>query len=340
VRVLVTGASGLVGSHTAAALRARGHEVRALVRDPARLERALAPLGASGVERARGDVTDRRAVERALAGCQAAVHAAGLVSLERRRAAELERTNAGGTRIVLEAALEAGLDPVVHVSSLAALFPPVGPRLGADEPVKEPRDGYARSKAAAERIARRLQEAGAPVVIFHPGGVWGPHHPSLGEGLATVMRFVRLRLIPIAPGGIPVIDARDLAAALAAALRPGAGPRRYLAGGHLLRTSELRDLLTRLTGRRFLGLRVPGAALRAAGRLGDLAARAGWTTGVTREAMAMLTRAVPSDDPKLESELGVALRPVEETLRDMLGWMLDVGLLTPRQGGALAARRA
>ncbi len=340
MRVLVTGASGLVGSHTVAALRARGHEVRAFVREPARLERALAPLGAGGIESARGDVADRSAVERALAGCQAVVHAAAVVSLDARRAAELERTNAEGASNVLEAALKAGLDPVVHVSSLSALFPPTGPRLDADEPVKEPRGGYARSKAAAERIARRLQTAGAPLVIFYPGGVWGPHHPSLGEGLATVMRFVRMGFLPIVPGGIPVIDARDLGAALAAALRPGAGPRRYMAGGHLLHTRELRALLARLTGRRFPGLRVPGAALRVAGLLGDLASRAGWTTGVTREAMGTLTRAVPTDDSKLESELGVALRPVEETLRDMLRWMIEQGLLTPRQGGVLAAARA
>jgi nucleoside-diphosphate-sugar epimerase len=340
VRVLVTGASGLVGSHTVAALRARGHEVRALVRDPLRLARALAPLGAAGVETARGDVLDRAAVERALAGCQAVVHAAARVSLDRRSAAEVERTNVEGARHVFEAACEAGLDPVVHVSSLSALFPPAGPVLGVDEPVKRPRDAYARSKAGAERLARELQGAGRPVVVVYPGGVWGPHQPSVGEGIGTVLRFVRLGFIPLTPGGLPVIDVRDLAAVLAATLRPGAGPRRYMAGGHLLHTRDLRDLLARLTGRRFRSLRVPGPALRLAGWMGDLAARAGLPTGVTSEAMDTLRHAVPSDDSRLEAELGVALRPVEETLRDTLAWMLGQGMLTPREAGALALEGA
>jgi nucleoside-diphosphate-sugar epimerase len=336
VRVLVTGASGLVGSHTVAALRASGHEVRAFVREPARLARALAPLGVAGVESARGDVADRGAVEKALFGCQAVVHAAALVRLDRGSADEVERINVGGARNVLETALEAGLDPVVHVSSLSALFPPAGAVLDVEEPVKHPRGPYAGSKSRAERIARDLQAAGHPLVVVYPGGVWGPHQPSVGEGIGAVLHFVRLGFIPITPGGMPVIDVRDLASALAATLQPGRGPRRYMAGGHLLHTRELRDLLARLTGRRFWSLRVPGPALGLAGRLGDLAARAGWPTGVTREAMSTLARAVPSDDSRLERELGVTLRPVEETLRDTLAWMLGQGILTPRQAGSLA----
>lgn len=121
MRVLVTGGTGFVGCHTVAALVGHGHQVRLLVRDPGRIAPALGPLGITEVDAVVGDVTDPAAVEQAMAGCQAVVHAAAVYSLDPRRAALMARTNPVGTDIVLGAAQRQGLDPIIYVSS-AAVF--------------------------------------------------------------------------------------------------------------------------------------------------------------------------------------------------------------------------
>jgi dihydroflavonol-4-reductase len=182
MRVLVTGGTGYLGSHTVAALVERGHQVRLLVRAPQRVAPAVAPLGlqAGDLEAVVGDVTDPAAVQQAVAGCQAVVHAASVYSLDRRDAGRVRQVNAPGTELVLGAAQRAGLDPIIYVSSTVALLPPSGQPLTPNSRVGQPPGPYLGSKAQAERVARRYQQAGAPVVTTYPGFVLGPHDPHLG----------------------------------------------------------------------------------------------------------------------------------------------------------------
>ncbi|MEV4256469.1 substrate-binding domain-containing protein [Spirillospora sp. NPDC049652] len=180
MRVFLTGASGFVGSHTVAALLAAGHEPRALVRDPERAARTLAPLGveASRVEFVQGDMLDAAAVSRALEGCDAAIHAAAAIGVTG-PSGDLVAANVTGTRNVVGGAVERGLSPVVHVSSVAVFVPPDGPVITPDSPLAAPHTDYGRSKVAAERYVREAQSGGAPVAIVYPGGVFGPHQPQL-----------------------------------------------------------------------------------------------------------------------------------------------------------------
>ena len=314
MRVLVTGGTGLVGCHTIAALRAAGHEVRMLVRDPQRIPRALGPFGIDAVDHAVGEITDERAVSAALAGCDAIVHAAALFTLDRRRDEEVQRTNVVGSEIVLGSAVRRGLDPVIYVSSVSALFPPDGDCFTPDTSVKHPKDAYARSKADAERFARGLQEEGAPVVITYPGGVWGPRDPTHGDGVRIITSYLRRGFMPVPPGGIPIVDARDVAAVHAAAMRPGRGPRRYMIGGTFLNNRELAEIVSDLTGRRILAIPVPAAVLLGIGALGDVLRRlASIDIGLTYEAIVTLVGGVPCDDSRAAEELGVVPRPVRES---------------------------
>src|SRR5262245_13089179 len=262
IRVLAT---GLVGCHATAALLRAGHAVRVLARRPERVAPALRPVGASDVEVVAGDVTDVGSVRRALDGCEAVVHAAALYSLDAARARELWRTNARGSELVLRQAVERELDPVIHVSSLAALLPSREPVLTADSPVARPPGAYGRSKARAERVARELQAAGAPVVTLYPGAIWAPDDPTVGDGVEAVLEFVRGGFVPVGAGGTPLVDARDLATAIATLVVPGRGPRRFMAGGHWVPHEELARLLEGLTGRPFVRLRLPSALVRLLG---------------------------------------------------------------------------
>jgi len=233
-----------------------------------------------------------------------------------------------------------GLDPILFVSSLSALFPPDGPLLTADTTVKNPTNPYARSKAQCERYARKLQEEGAPIVCIYPGAVWGPSDPHHGEGVAVVTQFMKMGFAPHSPeGGMPVVDARDLAAVHVAALQAGLGPRRFTAGGNLLSVADLFGQFSNLTGRRFVVIPTPGSLLRGLGHLVDLLYRCtGISLLLTYEAMHTMTKMVPCDDTATERVLGVSFRSAEETIRDTLLWLYDEGTLTQKQLGNMIHR--
>jgi NAD(P)-dependent dehydrogenase (short-subunit alcohol dehydrogenase family) len=171
MKVLVTGGTGFVGSHSVKAIVDAGHDLRLLVRSPGRPAPALEPLGVRGVEHVVGDATDADSVRRAMDGCDAVVHDAAIFSYDARAARDMRRVNARATEVVLGAARDAGRNPIMHVSTYVALLPPGGV-LDGDSPVGDPRGAYARSKAETEQMARQLQEHGAPVVITYPGMVW------------------------------------------------------------------------------------------------------------------------------------------------------------------------
>ena len=169
-RVLVTGATGFIGSHLVRALLARGDDVRVTVRagSPANA------LDGLDVERVTADVTDRRAMRRAARGTERAFHAAGTTNL-RKPPAELLRLNVDGTRTVLEACLAEHVERVVHVSSVAAIGPA---RPGGSLDERHVRTGplgipYADSKHAAEVEALRVAARGLDVVLAYPTPVFG-----------------------------------------------------------------------------------------------------------------------------------------------------------------------
>jgi dihydroflavonol-4-reductase len=123
--VAVTGGTGYLGSHATAALARAGHRIRVLARSPERVPAALAPLGVDEVETATGDVTDSRAVERALEGADAVLHVASVFSMDARKADEMRSVNVRGTDIVLGTAHRLGVDPIVtsQASSRSCLPP-------------------------------------------------------------------------------------------------------------------------------------------------------------------------------------------------------------------------
>ena len=126
--------------------------------------------------------------------------------------------------------------------------------------MKRPRDLYARSKSSAERLARDLQAEGAPVVISYPGWVIGPDDPTVNDGVRLIFECLNAGAFPVLSGGVSTVDVRDLAAAHAAAMKPGLGPRRYVLGGHFLTFPELVGAYMRVTGRRVWKVPTTGLA--------------------------------------------------------------------------------
>jgi len=339
--VLVTGGTGYVGSHAIAALAGAGHRIRVLARSPDRIPAALEPLGVDRVESVTGDVTDKHAVERALAGADAVLHAASVFSMDPRKADEMGSVNVRGTDIVLGTAHRLGLDPIVYVSSELALLPPAdGEVLTPESPVKQPSWPYCRSKADSELVARRYQELYAPVVSVMPAAVWGPHDPHFGEGATRATNVLKRRYPIVMPGGMHVADVRDLAAVLAAVMSPGRGPRSYMVAGHYISLPELIRTLADLTGRRLRFAIFPPWFLAAFGRTADVVQRrVGTRLPWDGEGIWVMNCAARCDDSKTRSEFGLEPRPLRETLADTVRWLVEVGHLTPREAGRLAKSR-
>ena len=147
MRVMMTGSTGFIGGHTAALAVEAGHEVRALVRSTERLANTMAGFDLPVPDHVVGDMTDPAAVAAALDGAEAVIHCAAVVSLDPRDNAEMIEKNAAGARTVLEQAVELGLDPVVHVSSTAALFEPDAGPLTVDHPPSSVDFAYCRAKS-------------------------------------------------------------------------------------------------------------------------------------------------------------------------------------------------
>ena len=339
MRVMLTGATGFTGSHTARALLARGHRVRALVRDVRKLEKifgADSPLCAEALE---GDVTNERDVKRALDGCDAVAHTAALVDLRRSMAARVMETNTRGVELVIGGAVDRGLSSILYVSSLAVFFDPRRPRsdpLNPEEALAPASNGYGRSKIEAERFVRRLQDRGAPIRVSYPVGIFGPDDPGLSEGNGSILAW--LGTLPVhTSSGLQIVDVRDLAQMHRVLLERPGGACRYVAAGELIAWSDMGPLLASLTGVPVRPLRIPGPLLRSIGRAGDLIKRFyDFDFPATYEAMCFASRWPGTDASKTVQDLGIHFRPKEETMRDTLAWLNRAGYLKDAVAGRLA----
>ncbi|BBY18749.1 NAD-dependent epimerase/dehydratase family protein [Mycolicibacterium litorale] len=311
----VTGGTGYVGAHCVRALLADGHGVRLLVGPDAEGAPVLDRLaGLGGVEVLSGDIRDATTISHLLDGCDSVLHGAGVVGTDNRRSALMWEVNAYATEALLTQAVRAGLDPVVSVSSYSALFPPPDGIIGPDTPTSAGRSAYAKTKGYADRVARRLQDQGAPVVVTYPSSVVGPaFHTAPGVTERGWAPLVRFGVAPRLRGGMQMIDVRDVAAVHAAAMKPGRGPRRYVCGGELVTFDGMIDALERGSGRRFRRIPLSPGVFRGISRIGDtLAGVVPLGDGLTYEAALLLTAATPTDDSATRADFGLSWRsPVD-----------------------------
>ena len=327
---LVTGATGFIGSHLAHALADRGDELRIL----ARRSSDLGPLDELEFERATGDVTDRRAVRRAMSGVERVFHVAGRTSLREKDRAAVWQTNARGARVVFDEALTAGVERVVHTSTVGAIGV-AKPKGAVDETatfdIGHLGIAYVNSKHEAELEALRAVARGLDVVIVNPSFALGPDATG-GSSMNLVRRFL-LRRIPVyVDGALNIVDVRDVATGHLLADRKGKVGERYILSGRNFTLDRLFADLARISGVEAPSVKLPGSVM-----LGVL------------EAGSRAHLPVPSDPDEVRSamlwwtyrntrakqELGFKPRPHEETLTDAVRWQADeLGDRVGEGGGA------
>jgi dihydroflavonol-4-reductase len=335
-KTLVTGGSGFLGSHLVRALAERGDELRLLARRTA----DLGHLDGLEFERATGDVTDRRAVRRAMKDVDRVFHVAGRTSL---RAADREAVfavNLRGARIVFEAALEAGTSRVVHTSSAGAIGV-AKPKGTADEttPFEIGHLGlaYVNSKHEAELEAFRLAAHGLPVVIVNPSFVLGPEDPTR-TSMGLVRRFCLGQIPAYVNGALNIVDVRDIAHGHVLADEKGEVGERYILAGRNFTLDRLFADLARISGVEPPALKLP-TRLALAGA--ETASRIGLPVPTSPGEIVSASLWWTYRNTKARKQLGFKPRPHEETLEDAVRWQLDeLGDRRPRGGPERFALRA
>ena len=340
MKVFCTGATGFVGAHTALALLEEGHELRLLVRnEPA--ARSWFESGGHRIERfVTADIRDPDAVQRVMDGCDAVFHAAAAVSLDPRKARQTYDTNVGATQSVLAAASALGIENLLYVSSVAALFHPGAPHVDESTPLSEVSEAYSRSKRDSEEHVRKLQQQSMPVQITYPVAVVGPDDPKLSAANRGLATFIG-RMLPRTTTGFQCVDVRDLARAHRWLLEhPPTGDfenARYIIGGHFYPWDELRQRLESLLGRRLFSPRVAPRLMRAMGATVDRIKRlVPFETQISAESMAIYTQWPLADSSRFLAKSGLGFRPGGETFADTIRWMVDAGHIPPNKAGLLA----
>jgi dihydroflavonol-4-reductase len=337
-RVLVTGANGHVGCNVVRALQAAGHEPVPFVRASADTQ-GLDPLG---LAYARGDVRDRDAVREAAQGCRFIVNLAAVFETRGFTPEELMAPAVEGVTNVLEVAAELGVERVVHASSTVA----VGYGWSPDE-VRSARDWneenilpYHAAKTLSERRAWALAKAReVPLVCVNPAGVLGQYDHRLTPSTRYIRGLVQGEA-PTGIGGTSYVDVRDAALAFVRALDRGVPGERYIVATPGIPLEEVGRLVTDLTGVAVRHLPVPRwLALAVVPVLGLVARVRGRPAPVSREeARAYVGRYGYFDTTPARETLGVSPRPLRETLKHTIAWLLHRNALAPRVRAELSDR--
>jgi dihydroflavonol-4-reductase len=329
----VTGASGLLGHAIVQKLLARGARVRVLLRDGTL---PGGPDAAGGVEIFTGDLGDREALLRGIAGARFVFHVAADVRMYRANWAESVRTNVEGTRNVVEACLRARPERLVFTSTAATLGRPLDHVRGEPVTIDEssPYGAMARqamvyphTKWLAEQEVLRALDAGLDAVILHPTAVFGPGDWKCN--LLPLFHATRgLTGFAVPAGWRTVCDVRDVADAhLAAALRAASGER-FALGGDSMSVRELFTAIAAVAGGRPPRAELPAGVVRALGRVLEAVATARGRAPLLSEEMALQsTLRVRVSSAKAERELGYRPRPARASIADSAAWYRAHGLL-------------
>jgi nucleoside-diphosphate-sugar epimerase len=321
-RVLITGASGFVGGHCVSELTAHGYEVRAAVRDPARVRHL-----AGACEVVRADLDADSGWADAAAGCRYVLHVASPLPLSAPADEnDLIRPAVDGTLRVLRASAASGtVKRVVVTSSTDAVGPAApahrdaGPRTEQDWADPAAAHGYVKSKVLAERAAWDFARAdgGIELAVINPGLVLGPvQHAAVSTSLEPLRRLLARQVPGVPRLGWATVDVRDLAAAHRLAMEtPHAAGNRYIcAGPH----AWLRDMAKILSARYRVPTRpLPYAFLWAAGRFDP----------AIREILDLVGQQENYSADKARRDLGWTTRPLPDTLFDTAASLFDYGLV-------------
>jgi dihydroflavonol-4-reductase len=327
--VLVTGASGFVGSAVLRALLGRGLRLRASVR-------AGSPrtnLEGLDCEIVVADMTDPESMASAMTGVTWLFHVAADYRLWARDPDDIIRANLAGARTVMEAALAAGVERIVYTSSVATL------RVGgadhiADETAPlapgEAVGAYKESKVVAERLVEQMVAArGLPAVIVNPSTPIGPRDIKPTPTGRIILEAAQGKIPAFVDTGLNLVHVDDVAQGHILALERGQIGERYILGGQNATLAEMLGEIARIAGRKAPRLKLPRTPLYPLAWGAEAVAQiTGKEPFVTRDALTMASHHMFFTSAKAEQALGYYARPYGQAIADALAWFRTWGYLT------------
>jgi len=326
LKAFVTGATGFLGSHVARALADQGAELRLLVRPTSSLKN----LQGLKAETATGDLRDAASLEKAMSGCDTVFHVAADYRLWVRDPAGMYRSNVEGTRAILQAARQNGVQRVVYTSSVATVgFTSNGIPADEDSPVALANmiGHYKRSKFMAEQLALQAGRSGMHVVTVNPTTPIGERDVKPTPTGRIVLDFLKRKFPAYVETGLNLVDVRECAVGHVAALEKGRSGERYILGGEDLTLKQILDRLGEITGLPSPKIKLPYFFAFATGVIdeaitGRLLKR---EPRATVDTVRMGRKKMFASSAKAVRELGWKIVPVEGALRRAVEWFRSNG---------------
>jgi dihydroflavonol-4-reductase len=325
MKALVTGATGFVGGAVVRALVNTGVDVRVLARAGADLQN----IQNLAVERVEGDLRNPVSLRASLTGCQQLYHVAAHYALWAKDPSIFYDINVTGTKNLLGAARDVGVERIVYCSTIGAIGLPPGGGLGTEEtPVslEQMAGHYKRSKYLAEQEVMKLAKAGLPVVIVNPSAPVGEGDVKPTPTGQVIVDFMKGRMPAYIETGMNIVDVDDVATGHLLAMEKGRIGERYILGNTNLMLHEVFEILSRLTGVKAPTIKLPRLAIL------PLAYANLWIANLTGqppriplEGVKMAKYKMHYDCSKAIRELGIPRTPPEVALGKAVKWFRDHG---------------
>jgi len=319
--ILVTGATGFVGSHVVRQLLLRGDRVRIFARNSSRKSN----IESFGCEIVIGDLKDPISLLRCVQGCRSVYHVAADYRLWAKNPQDIYDNNVGGTRNLLSACCEAGVEKVVYTSTVGA----IGMRedgLPADESTPVRLDDmighYKRSKFMAEQVANEFAASGLPVVIVNPTTPIGPGDIKPTPTGRIILEFIKNRMPAYVDTGLNLVGVEDVAKGHLLAEEKGEIGERYILGGENWSLEEILEALAEICGRKMPRFRIPWIVALVAGYLdnffmGSILRR---EPNIPLEGVRMARHKMYISSEKARIKLGYNPQPAEKALREAVDY--------------------
>ena len=334
--VVVTGASGHVGATLVRALLKEGRAVRALD-----LQHGEGLEGLD-VERHVGDVRDADFMRANIQPGDTVYHLASVISTTGDKGGLVPSVNIEGARNVAQAAREKGAKRMVHFSSIHAYDidtfgkPVTEESRGA---IHNSDSAYNCSKWRGQQAVLEEGAAGLDVVVVNPTGIVGPYDYKASRMGKFFRAYARKKNPRPGPGGFNWVDVRDVVAGAQAAEARGRAGQAYILSGHTVSNMDLAHIAARLTGTTAPSGAIPWWVANGIVSASPLIRMLGGKPPVTKEALDALRSNTDMRHDKATKELGYTPRPIEDTVRDILAWYEEEGILA-KEKARRDARRA
>lgn len=335
MNILVTGASGFVGSWLANMLLDqnrvpqffRGAQVRIL----ARSAKSVASLELKGAKIFIGDVSDASSVTRASEGADFVFHLAGVVGYSKADRPIMQQVNVDGTQHVVDAIQNSKCKRLVHMSSVAAVGASIDGRniLNENSPfnLSHLNLGYFETKRAAEQaVLAAVSSKKIDAVVLNPSNIYGPGDAQKGSR-STQIKVARGQFKYYTSGGVSIVHVEEVCRALLNAATHGRNGERYILSGENIRIREMFELIAGCAGVAAPKIHLPDIVVRGLASLGEFLERRGRKGPVASESARASLLYHWFDSKKAQTELGFVVRPAKECINDSVMWMKSNGVI-------------